>query len=569
MLAHLRIKDLAIIEEAGIDFGPGLNIISGETGAGKTILINAIALLLGGRQDKDLIRPFQKEATVEALFYKKKPRGEDELLLKRNISKRGRGRSFLNGEMAPRSRINDIARDMVEIVGQHEHHHLLYPEHQTHLLDLYAGVDDKSEDADNGLKGIRELADRILRLRRCTKEEKEREELIRFQIEEIEGAAPLIGEDDELEMERKRLTNKEDLIRIMGRSEADLYSEEDSIYGRISGLLSDMGHLGDIDKEVEGIRKSLNSLKIEVNELARECRRYQDGLEFSPQRMREVEERLEVLWRLKKRYGGSIEEVIRFKKERMEELKRLTGDNDTPDRLEQDLRREISRFIEVFNELIKKRQAASRSLSQKVSQELRSLGMKRAFFEVRVNRDNEFIDGLKPLCDVNSTFLDEDLARLTAMFTSLGEYAKVEFLFNVNPGGELRSLSKVASGGELSRLMLALRGIITSMDLDRTFIFDEVDTGIGGAVAEMVGRRLKGLSRSQQVIVITHLPQIAALADAHIKVKKTLGTGKTNVEVMEINGEERIKELSRMLGGISPSKKVTDYARELLKKAGS
>lgn len=549
MLSLLRIRDFALIEELTIELGEGLNILTGETGAGKSVIINALSLVLGEKARSEDIRSGAEKAVAEAVFETKK----GEFLIKREITPLGRGRCFVNGDLVPLSRLKEIGEDLVDIHGQHAHQSLLNPANHIDLLDGLGGLgplrQEVAQEFGNYLSFKRELE----RLERELQDRERRIDLLRFQIDEIEGANFQLEEEERLLYERTLLRNAEILFhssdeayRLLNEDEIEL----PSIHTKLSAILPNLRRLAEIDEKTKPLLEQTESLLLQVEDLSFGLRDYRDRIEFSPERLLAIEERLSVLERIKRKYGGSLKEALScldsFKKE-------FLGLEHSEERL-QDLAKKIKEvgfsLVEKSLSLSEKSKQVAAGLEQRVREELRHLGMKDALLKVdiRPKEGGEGVEGRDGTLIVDSKGCDQ-----------------IELMISVNPGEELKSLAKIASGGELSRIMLALKGILAKVDEIPLLVFDEIDVGIGGRIAQVVGERLSKLSKDHQIICITHLPQIASLADLHFKVEKRLNRGRTTIQINPLKPEERIEEIARMIGGKKVTESTLKTAREMLR----
>jgi len=566
VILELHIENFAVIDRLGLAFSPGLNIFSGETGAGKSIIAGAVEFLVGGRASSDLIRTGEDEAVVEAAFdISEGPRvrtrlGElgfdagDELILRRIIARSGRNRIFVNGRLATLSALEAVGEELVDIYGQHEHQFLLRPERHAAILDAYGGL--------SGLcVQVASLYDRLITagsdLDKAVEQQRrmgEREELIDFQIKEIDRIRPEPEEDEHLEAERRILRNAEKLYAAASGAEERLYSGEGTILEGLSALSRDLEEAKSIDPALAGPAEALTSAAAQVEDAALELRSYRDRVPFEPARLEEVEDRLAALGSLKRKYGGSIEAVLEHREAIEADRGEIAG---LAERIESLRRRhdELSReLIERAAELSERRSVAGRRLASAVEQELGSLRMARTSFQV----------ALEPR---RKGLLVEREGEAQVMVGKSG-MNRIEFRISPNPGEALRPLARIASGGELSRIMLALRRILVDIVTVSTLIFDEVDAGIGAAVAEVVGRKLRDVAHRHQILCITHLPQMAVFAESHFAVSKNVAGERTFVSVHKLGGTERIEEVARMMAGTRITKKTIAYAREMISAAG-
>jgi len=548
MLTDLFIKNFAIIENLHICFGTGLNILSGETGAGKSIIIGAIQLILGGRVSADIIRTGADEAVVEALFDLS---GQDaimaalsetgvdcdgELLVKRVVTRSGKNRIYLNGGLTTIALLSGTARLLVNIYGQHESQTLLRPENHLALLDGYGGLCGLQSEIALLFEEYRRIRAEIKRLEEGEREAARRVDLLAFQSTEIGAAELKAGEEEELVRERLLLSHAEKLFQNSQWAFDMLYGGDRAVLGLLLEVRGRIAENALIDETLGPTADTLQGLCIQLEDVGLSLRDYAGRVESDPQRLQEVNDRLDLIQRLKRKYAPTVEEIIRFKEQVDRELALLTNSEQTMRDLEKTLAGVEKQFTAKAKELTARRHEAALAMKRSMEKELHELAMKNARFEV----------SLQPLSEPRATGMD-----------------RAEFLISSNPGEAPKPLSRIASGGELSRLMLALKQVHPESDVP-TLIFDEVDSGIGGAVSALVGKKLKKVSQRQQVLCITHLPQVAAFADQHFMVEKKVDEGRTATQVAALSGEQRVQELARMLGGIKISEKTLEHAREML-----
>ena len=558
MLVQLTISDFAIISHLEIDFRSGLNILSGETGAGKSIIINAVNLILGGRASADLIRSGSKEARVEALFSipdnsliseyvsEMDIPFNGELLIKRTISREGRNRIVINGTMATLQMLSGIGMMMISISGQHEHQLLLKQDNHLYLLDDFGDLAAERMELAESFNRYEALKESCVRIEKEIKESRERQDLALFQINEIESANILDGEDKLLEEERKRLRYAEQLKDIITGSYETLYEKEDSVLSAVSLCIKGMEKGADMDHRLESIGKSLSSARAELEEIALHLRDLQDSVIISPLRLEEVEDRLQLLNRLKRKYGPTLEDIMSFKEDLSGMINNLDLKEKELEGTKRDLKKQEQDTISRAVALSLKRKGTAKKMEKSIEAELDLLEMGGTRFEVRFTQENT-----------------DSPERLISLIRSDG-YDRVEFMLSPNVGEELRSLSRIASGGELSRIMLALKTILARKASLETIIFDEVDSGIGGATAEVVGEKLGSLAKYHQILCITHLPQIASKGEAHFLVTKTVKGNRVQTIISALNKEERVKEIARLMGGKVVSEQAIALAREML-----
>ena len=556
MLLELRIKNLAIIDELDISFSRGFNVLTGETGAGKSIILNAVHLLLGDKATEDLVRSSEEEASIEALFdiggnkrvkgkiQEKIPKAtetgeEDSLLIRRLISRSGRGRTFVNGNMATLGMLSEIGEELLSIYGQHEHQTLQQVETHIDILDEFGGVLELREILQNRFDEFNSLSEEVRRIREEREKRLKDRELMAFQSREIEASKMQIGEEEALREEKRILTHAKKLVGFANFAEEALYGDEDSIIGRIQTILRQGRDSVEVDPSLAPLLKGLESALIQLEESALTLRDYSKRVEFNPVRVEEIENRLAELDRLKRKYGSSVEEIFLFKQKIDEALRSMTTDEERLAQLEQaldPLRQEVNTLAE---RLSTERRKIALDLKKSVEKELGSLGMKRTTLDVQFS----------PV-SLSSKGVD-----------------RVEFLLSPNVGEEPKPLAKIASGGELSRIMLAMKRILARVGGRQVLVFDEVDSGIGGAVAEVVGRKLKDLSRQHQVVCVTHLPQIACFADTHHSVRKEVRGGRTVTQVDRLEKAAVVDEIGRMMGGMTVTEKTRAHAKEMIENA--
>lgn len=541
MLRFLRIQNLAVIEAVTVEFEPGFNVLTGETGAGKSILVEAVGLLLGGRASSDLVRTGETLASIEAIIED----GERELVVRREITSQGRSRSFINGALATAGALRDLSFRLVELHGQHEHQALLDPSTHLPLLDTYAGLDDLSALARAGWSEVRALREHLERSRMDARERTARLDLIAFQLGDIEKAAPRVGEDEELATTRQVLASAERLRRLCEESYASLYESDDAVLVGLGGVWRRVGELAAIDPRFAPYLEARDGIKAQLEDLATHLRSYGDGIEASPARLQQVEDRLALLGRLKKKYGPTLQEVVDTGVTLARERDLLTGDGERAEDVQQALAAATDRYLVAARELSRKRRAAATRFGRELETLLAELAMARTRFEVR------FAEGELPETAWSERGIDQ-----------------AEFFVSPNPGEDLRPLARIVSGGELSRVMLALKTLTAAEAQGKTLIFDEVDAGIGGRVADVVGTRLRALGERFQVLCITHLPQIAARGTTQFRIEKLVRGSRTVTTVERLDTEGRVDEVARMMGGSSLSEQVRASARELL-AAGS
>jgi DNA repair protein RecN (Recombination protein N) len=554
MIKLLRINNIALIPSLELELGPGLTLLTGETGAGKSILIDSLGLLLGERASAELVRSGEERAAVEAVVEipgaeaRLEPHGlpaeGDEVVLRREVLAGGRGRATVNGALVPVSVLRELAPCVAMVHGQHEPQGLLDPRQHADLLDRFAGLGG-SDALAASFRELREVEAALDRLRHDRREVERRRDMLEFQASEIERAELAPEEEEALRVEKARLANAGRLAALSGEAYALLYDDEASALGQLSQVFRRVTELADIDPAFRPHAEARGGVLAQLEELALLLRDYQEGLEVAPGRLDEIEARLALLERLKRKYGPSVGEMLAFARRCREEL----GEGGSPEEHEAALERRrqalAAAYLEKARAVSARRRQAAPALERAVRTELAELAMERTRFRVA-------FDPERP---------DEDPARW-----SEHGLERAEFLLSPNPGEELRPLARIASGGELSRIMLALKSVEQADRTGVTLVFDEVDAGIGGGVAEVVGRKLAGVAGRQQVLCVTHLPQIAALADTHLAVRKRVERGRTVTTVHALSRAERVEEIARMLGGEVVTDTARRHAREMLER---
>ncbi len=544
MLNDLSIKNFAIIDELHVSFKNGLNIISGETGAGKSIIIGAVNLLLGDRAASEMIRTQADSATVEALFdiaankaLKEKIsqmgfEAGNELVIRRVISRTGKNKALINGQMATLANLAAICESLINICGQHEHQILLNAENHIDILDDFGGCLPARtiyEESYNQYQQIKTQKEK-LESQRLSREEKT--ELIKFQLKEIEDVAPQIDEDNTLAEEKKVLVNVQKLLDAASRAYDLLYGEASSVVEKLKDVQDQIKEIKKIDTKLKLSETDLENCSFTLQEASLSLRDYSKNLFFDEARLSVIEERLEMINRLKRKHGGSLQSVFLKKQEIEKELLAVSNVEEELKKLTQEELAVCERLQQRAQKLSQLRAEAAIELKETVDKESSATGANHEMFGPRG--------------------IDE-----------------LEFYLTANIGEEPKALNKIASGGELSRIVLALKNVLSQAGAVDTIVFDEVDSGIGGATAEIVGRKLKKVSANHQVVCITHLPQIACYGDSHLRVAKKVSGGRTTTVVDKLDDEQKIEEISRMLGGVDLTEMTRDHAREMLESAGA
>ena len=539
MIRYLAIRNLAVIESVSVEFEHSFNIVTGETGAGKSILVEAVGLLLGGRASQDLIRTGAELATVEAIF----AAGPDEVVVRREITAQGRSRAFIDGALATAAALKALADRFVELHGQHEHQLLLDAAHHLPLLGAWAGLEPRQRDVSTMFQRVSDLRARLDRRRMDARERAARLELVEFQLGELSRAALRMGEDEELTAERQVLRQADTVRSLCADSYADLYDSDQSALASLGRVWKRLAELAALEPRFGGSVDDGQTIKAQLQDLAFALRDYADRMDGSPQRLDAVEERLALLERLTRKFGGSLDAAITRRDQLAAEHRTLTDEGGTPAEIERALADASDEYLTKARQLSAARRAAVPRFVTALKNELADLAMAGTVFEVRL-------------------VMREEPEAWSDRGIDAGE-----FYLSANAGEAVRPLARIVSGGELSRVMLAFKTLAAGESPDKTLIFDEVDAGIGGRVATVVGEKLRALGSRFQVLCISHLPQIAAAATTHVRIEKGVHKGRTVTSVTRLQEEDRVVELARMLAGADAGDQARANARELLSAA--
>ncbi len=564
MLKTLYIKNFALIDELTIEFGSGLNIITGETGAGKSILIGALGVVLGERANQELIRAGADKAIIEAvidatnnervknLLTEHQHEFRDEMILRRELSIKGQSRCFINDSPATLALLKAAGELSIDLHGQHEHQSLLRVETHLRFLDEYGGLGGLLEEYHTQLEALRQSKKKLESLQQQEKTLLEKKALLEFQIREIDAVAPEENEEEALITEQNVLENSEKLFSETSHIHEILYGADDSVHNRLVQVRNLLQDLARIDKSFSEPAADAHSAQVLVDEITKFVQSYNSRLEFNAERLEEVRERLVALQTLKRKYGegNSLQKVLSYRKKIGEELSMATNFHEEISKIEKSVRQAQSALSEIAIRLSQKRREVAKRLSRAVVEELAKLGIPNAKFEVAFKHEEH------PSGDI---FYEGK--HYTAFPNGLDQ---IEFKLSTNLGEDPKPLVKVASGGEISRVMLALKSVLAKSDRLPILVFDEIDTGISGKIAQTVGLSMKELSRYHQIIAITHLPQIAALADVHFRVHKESENGRTVSKVEPLSHEEHQYEVARLLSGASVTEATLKSAQELI-----
>lgn len=549
MLLNLTITNFAIIDRLDVQFDAGFNVLTGETGAGKSIILDAFGLLLGDRARPDLVRAGTAEATVEALFdlagrddlrQSLAEAGfpvDDELVLRRIVQGGGRSRAYINGSLATLAQLQPLAERLVTMCGQHEHQSLLQRNVHLAILDRFGDLDAPVRAYREAYQKMQGVARQLERLENVERDRQQRLDFLRHQVAEIEAAKLSIAEEEALPAERLLLQNAERLAALTQGGYEALYEGDGAVCEVLGRLAADLQSVTAIDPELGGLAETVQRSLYELEDVSTQLRSYLGRISFEPDRLEAIEERLSVLTRLKRKYAPSVSEILALQDRLDNEIGELENAGATRGTLAESLKALSARSSQLGEELSACRRQAAKQLVTTLVGELGDLAMSGASFEV----------AFTPLSQPGQDGLE-----------------KIEFMVSLNPGEPRMPLARVASGGELSRLMLALKRLAPDADHVPTVIFDEVDAGIGGVAATAVGRKLRAVSRTSQILCVTHLPQVAAFADHHYRVIKREIAGRTLAAMEPLAGDERVREMARMLGGAQVTEQSLLHAKELI-----
>jgi len=573
VLQLLNISNIALIENLRVEFEGGLNLLTGETGSGKSIIVDALGVLIGGRFTSELLKSGTERGFIEGMFEvahsaqldkvlenagmvededqfeagstvdhkaATNRRTEKELIIRREISATGRNKIFINNQLATQSLLRDLRPFLVDIHGQGDQQTLFNPDTHLELLDAFAGHDAQRQLVSDAHQQWTTRKRELDALNRDEAEKFQLVDTLRFQIDELERAQFSIGEDERLEEERRRLANVEKLTTLSQASYSRIYEDDDAALARLRQATTEITELAEYEPTFRDYLEGLESARAVLEDLSFSLRDFSDKLEFSPARLAEIEDRLAELTRLKRKYGGTIESALEHLARSQDRLQQIEHSDEHATQLSKQLETARALYLERAGKLHLDRVRAGKKFEKSVLQGIAEVAMENARFQVQISQ------------------ADDDAGRKTGT-------DEIEFYFSANVGEELKPLARVASGGEASRLMLVLKTVANASEFPRTIVFDEIDTGIGGRVSEAVGVKLKKLSQTNQVLCVTHQPQIARFADSHLVVQKEVVKGHTEVGVEKLDREGRIEEIARMLTGAEITESARRHARELLK----
>ncbi len=559
MLEHLHIKNVALIKESELSFGEGLNILTGETGAGKSMVLGSLQFALGGRAGKDFLRRGEKMASVEALFTSDseeilqkledngiEPEEDGSLLITRTLNEAGKSICRVNGSAVTMGMLKEIAENLIDFYGQHEHQSLLNPSKHIRLLDRFCGDDftETMAEYQAAYYALKELDKQLNALLGDEAQREQRLDILRFQKEEIEACALRIGEEEELLEQKKRLGSMEKLIRLTRESIALLYDGKEmhpSVYDQLGEALEKLQEAAEYDERLMDYADTLVNAYAALEDTARGLKREADQQENDPEALEQIEERLQTIYKLKRKYGGSAEAVLAFYEKTVQELDFLSNSGERVAALIKEKEKEQKNLTAAAEKLSAIREKTAVKVSEQIESALRDMEMQNARFYIQMEEKKDWSSDGKD---------------------------RVEFLFSANIGESLKPLAKIASGGEMSRVMLALKTVLVDADEIATFIFDEIDTGVSGRTARKVGEKMRFLGEKRQILCITHLPQIAAMADKHFMIEKESTEEETTTRIIPLEAEGSIQEVARLMGGSEVTEATLAAARELMQKTG-
>ena len=562
---------MALIKELNIEFEEGLNVLTGETGAGKSIIIEAIDLILGGYAASDLIRDGEDSLVVEGLFLLAPQEKElisnlnldaeiideeGDLLIRREVNKKGRNKCWINQRLINLSTLQEIGTFLVDLHGQHNHQSLLDPSKHIDLMDNLGGdkiIKYRKKLSDN-YRIWQEKNKKLFQLIRDREENLKRIDFLKFQLEEIDKASLVKDEDKVLEEEEMVLRNAEKIIETMEKANFILYeggSEQVSVRDSLSEVSTDLGEISSLDRRIEKVRENLKEVGYQFEDIVNEIVKYKDEIELDSQKLKEVEGRLNLINSLKSKYGSTVEEILQYRQKIYQELEDIDYNEDKVKKLKEEIDSLENKISAISHHLNINRRKIAEDLEEMVIRELEDLNMKKCQFKVSINnyKDDNGIEIEGKKYKISAKGIDD-----------------IEFMISPNVGEKLRPLARIVSGGEVSRIMLALKSILSEVDQVPTLIFDEIDSGVGARLGEIIAQKLKALSKKRQVICVTHLPQIACRAGRHFYIEKYILNGQTGIKLIEMRGKERIKEIARMLDGSQMSEITIQHAQKMLNR---
>lgn len=552
MLQELSIKDFAIIDEIQISFQPKMTVLTGETGAGKSIIIDALGLLAGGRGSTEFIRKGEKKAVIQGLFTLPREANtynileeygidseDGQIILQRDLYRGGRNICRINGMMVNLATLRKVGETLIDIHGQNEHQELMKPENHIDLLDEY---DKKTSELRNQYQVVYQNYRKLkLSMEKKEADEKawaQRLDMLNFQVKEIGEAGLKINEEDELVEEKNKLDNFQAIHDALELSYQILSGEKIDVVGNLGNAMNELSDVSDLSENLQEINTKISDAFYSLEDVARDISDELDSMEWNGERLNEIEERLELIHQLKRKYGDTIEDILHYRSRIVKELREMENAEQNSEKQERQLSEALEKVKELAIKLSKQRKKSAKKLEKMIHEQLSALYMDKAVFEVKfLNNSKLYSKGID----------------------------KVEFYIQTNPGEEMGPLAKIASGGELSRIMLALKTIFSQKMGVTSIIFDEVDTGVSGRVAQAIAEKISQISNNSQVLCITHLPQVAAIADNHYYISKSVNDGRTETSLEELDEKQKIREIARMLSGSEITELTLKHAEELIK----
>lgn len=553
MLNQLSVRNVAVIDKLDINFHDGVSVLTGETGAGKSIIIDSINMILGDRANKELVRYGTDKAVVQAVFDAPKSvinileendiDVEDEtVIITRQVTKEGKSVARINGMVVTLNILREISDRLINIHGQHDNQALLTPIRHITFLDAYADNEEYINRYKDILSKKREIEKKISSLEMDEQEKMQRIDLLEYQVNEIKKASLEKGEEDDLREQRDIYTNAEQITKSVNEAYMNLYEGDEiqSAYDGISIAVNEISQISDLNPQLKSIYDTLNEIMYSLEDTAHEIKEFGETVEFDEQTLNEIEERLDLISRLKRKYGNSIEEILEYLKEAESELNDIKLSDERTNELKEELKNITKELKEKGNVLTQRRENAAKVLEENIEKSLHELNMEKSKFKVSIENDGTFYDN---------------------------GMDKVEFLISTNPGEPLKPLVKIASGGELSRVMLAIKSILADSDGVDTMIFDEIDTGVSGKAAMSIAKKLAVIAKNKQVICITHLPQLTAMADNHYLIQKNTDGEMASTTLKELDEEGRELELARIIDGGEVTELALSHAKQMLENA--
>jgi len=581
MLQLLNISNIALIEDLQVEFDNGLNLLTGETGSGKSIIVDALGVLIGGRFSNDLLKSGTNRGFIEGLFLvnantdlkellvnagldplDEKDTETFELIIRREVSTTGRNKIFINNQLATVALLRDLREFLVDIHGQGEQQTLFSTDTHLELLDSFANNGSLRDEVAAAYENFKALQRQLEALNRDEAEKFQLVDTLNYQIEELERAQLAVGEDERLDEEKRRLANVEKLTSLCQSSYGRIYEDDESALTRVRQATAELSELSEYESRFREYLEGLESASALLEDLSFSLRDFADKLEFSPVRLAEIDDRLAELSRLKRKYGGTLEAALEHMARSQDRLQQIESSDERERQLKADVANARELYLRLAAKLHKERVRAAKKFEQSVEKGLAEVAMDNARFQVIVS------DKLQLVCQSTNLQNQEGASSVESdKLKHIGHKGtdSIEFYFSANPGEELKPLARIASGGEASRLMLVLKTVANAAEFPRTIVFDEIDTGIGGRVSEAVGAKLKRLSQTNQVLCVTHQPQIARFADSHLTVQKEAAKNRTVVNVIRLDRNGRIEELARMLTGAEITDSARRHAKELLR----